>query len=142
MSAKLLVYLDYLLKNSAVPMMLKLDPEKLSPDEILEINKMVADGDLRVNNDTGDMFIASREVYDKWQDVIYKHYVDFKPDLEKCKGGWVVNYDYCAGIFSCTHIYSTSRGEPVYYATKEEAEKSIRENERDWKIFFGIKEEE
>lgn len=42
MSAKLLVYLDYLLKNSTVPMMLKLDPEKLSPDEILEINKMVA----------------------------------------------------------------------------------------------------
>lgn len=79
MSAKLLVYLDYLLKNSAVPMRLKLDPEKLSPDEILEINKMVSDGDLRVNNDTGDMFIASREVYNKWQDVIYKHYVDFKP---------------------------------------------------------------
>lgn len=79
MSAKLLVYLDYLLKNSAVPMRLKLDLEKLSPDEILEINKMVADGDLRVDNDTGDMFIASREVYNKWQDVIYKHYVDFKP---------------------------------------------------------------
>ena len=67
---------------------------------------------------------------------------DFKPDLEKCKGGWVVNYDYCAGIFSCTHIYSTSRGEPVYYATKEEAKKSIEENEQDWKIYFGIKEEE
>ena len=49
MSPKLLVYLDYLLKNSAVPMRLKLDPQKLSPDEILEINKMVADGDLRVN---------------------------------------------------------------------------------------------
>ena len=65
---------------------------------------------------------------------------DFKPDLEKCKGGWVVNYDYCAGIFSCTHIYSTSRGEPVYYATKEEAEKSIKENERDWKTYFGIEE--
>lgn len=79
MSAKLLVYLDYLLKNSAVPMRLKLDPEKLSSDEILEINKMVADGDLRLDNDTGDMFIASREVYNKWQDVIYKHYVDFKP---------------------------------------------------------------
>lgn len=79
MNPKLLVYLDYLLKNSAVPMRLNLDPQKLSPDEILEINKMVADGDLWVNNDTGDMFIASREVYDKWQDVIYKHYVDFKP---------------------------------------------------------------
>lgn len=24
--------------------------------------------------------------------------------------------------------------------TKEEAEKSIKENERDWKIYFGIKE--
>ena len=32
-----------------------------------------------MNNDTGDMFITSREVYDKWQDVVYKHYVDFKP---------------------------------------------------------------
>lgn len=67
---------------------------------------------------------------------------DFKPDLEKCKGGWVINYDYCAGILSYTHIYSTSRGEPVYYATRAEAEKSIKENERDWKIYFGIKEEE
>ena len=79
MSPKLLVYLDYLLKNSAVPMRLNVDPEKLSPDEILEINKMVADGDLRVDNSTGDMFITSREVYDKWQDVIYKHYIDFTP---------------------------------------------------------------
>ena len=65
MNPKLLVYLDYLLKNSAVPMRLNLDPQKLSPDEILEINKMVTDGDLRVHNDTGDMFITSREVYDK-----------------------------------------------------------------------------
>ena len=79
MSPKLLVYLDYLLKNSTVPMRLNLDPQKLSPDEILEINKMVADGDLRIDNGTSDMFITSREVYDKWQDVIYKHYVDFKP---------------------------------------------------------------
>ena len=26
-----------------------------------------------------NQILASREVYDKWQDVIYKHYVDFKP---------------------------------------------------------------
>ena len=38
MNPKLLVYLDYLLKNSTVPMRLNIDPEKLSPDEILEIN--------------------------------------------------------------------------------------------------------
>lgn len=76
----------------------------------------------------------------KLAEVRLRRTSNFKPDLEKCKGGWVVNYDYCAGIFSCTHIYSTSRGEPVYYATKEEAEKSIRENREDWMIYFGVKE--
>ena len=79
MSPKLLVYLDYLLKNSTVPMRLNIDLHKLSPNEISEIDKMVADGDLQLHNGTGDMFITSREVYDKWQDIIYKHYVDFKP---------------------------------------------------------------
>lgn len=77
----------------------------------------------------------------KLAEVRLRRTSNFKPDLEKCKGGWVINYDYCAGILSYTHIYSTSRGEPVYYATREEAEKSIRENERDWKIYFGIKED-
>lgn len=79
MSPKLLVYLDYLLKNSSVPMKLNIDTSKLSPDEILEINQMVADGDLRTDTKTGGMFITSRDVYDKWQDIIYKHYIDFKP---------------------------------------------------------------
>jgi len=32
-------------------------------------------------------------------------------------------------------------GEIVRYKTRAEAEKSIKENERDWKIYFGIKEE-
>ena len=36
----------------------------------------------------------------------------------------------------------TDSGELVRYATEEDSRKSIRENERDWKIFFGIKEEE
>lgn len=31
-------------------------------------------------------------------------------------------------------------GEPVHYATREEAEKSIEENEADWRKYFGIKE--
>lgn len=33
-------------------------------------------------------------------------------------------------------------GEPIRYATEEEAKKSIEENAQDWKIYFGIKEEE
>ena len=32
--------------------------------------------------------------------------------------------------------------EPVHYETEGEAEKSIEENREDWKIYFGIKEEE
>lgn len=79
MNPRLLAYLDYLLKNSSTPMKINVDTSKLSPDEILEINQMVANGDLRIDKETGDMFITSREVYDRWQDVLYKHYVDFKP---------------------------------------------------------------
>lgn len=67
---------------------------------------------------------------------------DFKPDFENGKGGWAVYYDYgCETLAVCDFDYYDA-GEPVRYATREDAEKSIRENERDWKIFFEIKEEE
>lgn len=66
----------------------------------------------------------------------------FKPDFENDKGGWIVYYDHgCETLAVCDFDYYDA-GEPVRYATREEAEKSIKENERDWKIFFGIKEEE
>lgn len=66
----------------------------------------------------------------------------FKPDFENGKGGWIVYYDHgCETLAVCDFDYYDA-GEPVRYATREEAEKSIKENERDWKIFFGIKEEE
>lgn len=35
----------------------------------------------------------------------------------------------------------TDSGEPVRYATEEEAKRSIMENREDWLIYFGIKEE-
>ena len=65
----------------------------------------------------------------------------FEPDFENGKGGWIVFYDYeckALAIFKITYYDS---GEPVHYATREEAEKSIEENREDWKIYFGIKEE-
>ena len=66
----------------------------------------------------------------------------FKPDFENGKGGWIVYYDHgCETLAVCDFDYYDA-GEPVRYATREEAEKSIEENERDWKIYFGIKEEE
>lgn len=62
----------------------------------------------------------------------------FEPDFEDCRGGWVVYYNYKdKELYAYDTDYDDS-GEIVRYATKEEAEKSIRENEQDWKIYFGI----
>ena len=66
---------------------------------------------------------------------------DFEPDFAKGKGGWVVCYDYLNKKIDCFDSIWNDSGEPVRYATKEDAKKSIRENERDWKIYFGIEED-
>ena len=65
----------------------------------------------------------------------------FKPDFENGKGGWIVFYDHECETLAIFKIGCYDSGEPVHYATREEAEKSIEENERDWKIYFGVEEE-
>lgn len=67
---------------------------------------------------------------------------DFEPDFAKGKGGWVVCYDYLNKKIDCFDSIWNDSGEPVRYATKEDAKKSIRENREDWLTYFGIKEEE
>ena len=66
---------------------------------------------------------------------------DFKPDFENGNGGWIVGYDYEDVSLTTIPISDVDYGEPVRYATSEDARKSIRENERDWKIYFGIEED-
>lgn len=66
----------------------------------------------------------------------------FEPDFENGKGGWAVYYDYGCETLAVCELDDCDAGEPVRYATREEAEKSIEENREDWKIYFGIKEEE
>ena len=66
----------------------------------------------------------------------------FKPDFKGKNGGWVVGYNYHLEELVYADAGYVDYGEPVRYATMKEAEKSIKENERDWKIYFGIKEEE
>lgn len=66
----------------------------------------------------------------------------FEPIFESEYGGWIVYFDYENRMLDCAKVFSCDRGELVHYATKEDAKKSIKENERDWKIYFGIKEEE
>nr|DAF88355.1 MAG TPA: hypothetical protein [Myoviridae sp. ctu3o5] len=63
---------------------------------------------------------------------------DFKPDFENGEGGWTVFFSYMhKELHPIRESYSDS-GEPVRYATEEEAKKSIKENREDWLIYFGI----
>ena len=65
---------------------------------------------------------------------------NFEPDFEDCRGGWVVYYNYKdKELYAYDTDYDDS-GEIVRYATKEDAEKSIRENREDWMKHFGVKE--
>lgn len=65
----------------------------------------------------------------------------FKPDFENDNGCWVVYYDPKKNSLEVQEVYCLEYGEIVRYETEEEALKSIKENERDWRIYFGIKEE-
>jgi hypothetical protein len=62
----------------------------------------------------------------------------FKPDFENGNGGYIVDYDYINKKLECCDCFWNDSGEIIRYETKEDAEKSIKENERDWKIYFGI----
>lgn len=78
----------------------------------------------------------------KLAEVRLRRTSNFEPDFENGKGGWMVYYDHgCETLAVCELDYYDD-GEIVRYKTRAEAEKSIKENERDWKIYFGIKEEE
>ena len=66
----------------------------------------------------------------------------FKPDFENGEGGYVVSYDYINKKLDCSDSFWNDSGEPVRYATEEDALKSIKENRADWLKYLGIKEEE
>lgn len=63
---------------------------------------------------------------------------DFKPDFENGNGGWVVFYSYVDKELHSMRDSCTDSGELVRYETEEEAKRSIRENKKDWLIYFGI----
>ena len=66
----------------------------------------------------------------------------FKPDFENGNGGWLVFYNYKHRKLDTVPDFSIDSGEPVRYKTIKDAKRSIEENARDWKIYFGIEEEE
>ena len=65
----------------------------------------------------------------------------FKPDFENDRGGYVVFYSYVDKELHSMRDSCTDSGELVRYETEEDAEKAVKENEQDCKIYFGIKEE-
>ena len=66
---------------------------------------------------------------------------DFKPDPNKGELGWIVGYSCRAKKLAVERFMYSHYGETIHFKTAEDAKKSIRENEQDWKIYFGIKEE-
>lgn len=67
---------------------------------------------------------------------------DFEPDFKNGKGGWIVGYDHEEDRLLAIPIDYIDYGEPIRYATEEEAKRSIRENRGEWLKYFGIEEEE
>ena len=65
---------------------------------------------------------------------------NFKPDFENGEGGYEVTYDYMDKKLTCLESFWNDSGEPVRYATREDAKKSIKENREDWLTYFGIED--
>lgn len=98
----------------------------------------------RLNIDNGNAYHTEEECKEaherKLAEVRLRKTSTFEPDFENDKGGWIIYYDHgCETLAVCELDYYDD-GEIVRYKTRAEAEKSIKENERDWKIYFGIKE--
>ena len=66
----------------------------------------------------------------------------FTPDFENGRGGWFVAYNHLEGKLEYFQCSWQDAGESVRYETREDAEKSIKENQEDWMIYFGIEEGE
>lgn len=98
----------------------------------------------RLNIDNGNVYHTKEEAEQalerKLAEVRLRKTSTFKPDFENGNGGWAVYYDHGRETLAVCELADCDAGEPVRYATREEAEKSIEENREDWKIYFGIEE--
>ena len=62
----------------------------------------------------------------------------FKPDWkDEDQEKWSVVYDHEVGTMSPVNYY-TSQKSVLYFATQDDAEKSIEAHERQWLTFFGV----
>ena len=98
----------------------------------------------RLNIDNGNAYHTEEECKEaherKLAEVRLRRTSNFKPDFENGNGGYVVSYDYINKKLDCSDSFWNDSGEPVHYETKEDAERSIKENREDWLAYLGIKE--
>lgn len=83
---------------------------------------------------------CKRALVRKLAEVRLRKTSTFEPDFENGKGGWIVYYDYECETLAVCQFNNYNAGEPVRYATRGEAEKSIIKNQEDWLKYLGIKE--
>ena len=62
----------------------------------------------------------------------------FKPDLKSRMYAYTVGYDCKHKRLYVTKLVDVIIGNPITYESLEDAKKSIKENEREWRIYFGI----
>lgn len=62
----------------------------------------------------------------------------FEPDFENGMFVYTVGYDCSHKRLYVTKLLGVIIGNPITYESLEDAKKSIKENEREWRIYFGI----
>ena len=66
---------------------------------------------------------------------------NFEPDLNNGELGWIVGYSCHTKRLIVERFAYSYFGKTIHYKTAEDAKKSIKENEADWKKYLGIKED-
>lgn len=98
----------------------------------------------RLNIDNGNVYYTEEECKKaherKLAEVRLRKTSTFEPDFEGKNGGWVVWYNYHLEELVYADAGYVNYGEPVRYATEEDAKRSIKENRADWLAYFGIEE--
>ena len=97
-----------------------------------------------MNIDNGNVYYTEEECKKaherKLAEVRLRRTSTFEPNFKSKNGGWAVGYNYHLKELVCAEVGYVDYGEPVRYATEEDAEKSIKENRVDWLKYLGIKE--
>jgi hypothetical protein len=97
-----------------------------------------------LNIDNGNVYHTKEEAEQALErelaEVRLRRTSTFEPDFKNSNGGWIVYYDYLNNRLECLASCWQNAGEPVRYATEEEAEKSIKENRADWLKYLGVRE--